>query len=454
MDLSTISTNSLLLFQSMCVVVLAAYIVTRSRYFAAVIDGKASWTNQIVLIVFFGLLSIYGSITGIGIAGVILNIRDLGPIVGGLTCGPIVGLGAGLIGAIFRSTEGGFTVVPCSIAALLSGLLGGLVYLWRGKFPGIVLSVVFAGFMELFHMFLTLALAKPYSLALVAVEDAIGPMVLVNILGVLLFTFIVSNFLRETETKTERDKYRIELERKKAELALASDIQKSFLPHHVPSIPGYDLAAVSLPALEVGGDFYDFILGPNGNLGIAIADVAGKGIPAALFMALSKTIVHTDALKHEDVAEVLKDSNEIIASESSSGMFVTLFLGILNQTTGNLVYANAGHHPTLVLRAGDARFDALGVTGIALGIMEGSEYSQGQTALQPGDILVMYTDGIVEAVSPQGEYFGLERLKSIIAGSSDLSPEAMLKEIVDRVFSFSGNQPQFDDITALVVKAR
>ncbi|MFB3765368.1 MAG: PP2C family protein-serine/threonine phosphatase [Methanotrichaceae archaeon] len=454
MELPDILTNSLLLFQSMCVIVLAAYMVTRSRYFAAVIEGNATWKNKAVLTVFFGLLSIYGSIMGVGVSGAILNIRDLGPIVGGITCGPIVGLGAGIIGAIFRLNEGGFTAVPCSIAVLLAGLVGGLIYLRMGKFPGIAISMAFAVSLEVFHMLLTLALARPYSQALMVVEEVMGPMILGNALGVLLFTFIVSNFLMEIETKSERDKYRAELERKKAELALAADIQKSFLPHHLPSIPGFDLAAISIPALEVGGDFYDFISDSNGNLGIAIADVAGKGIPAALFMALSKTIVRSDALTHDDVADALKDSNDIIASESSSGMFVTLFLGILNQRTGCLAYSNAGHHPPLILRAKDKKFDILGVTGIALGIMEGSVYSRGQTTLGPGDIMVMYTDGIVEAINPQGEYFGSERLKSIIAKSSDQSPNAMLKEIVDKVFSFSGDQPQFDDITALVVKAK
>jgi sigma-B regulation protein RsbU (phosphoserine phosphatase) len=453
MDLSTIFTNSLFLFQSMCVIVLAAYMVTRSRYFADLTSGDASWKNLIVLTLFFGLLSIYGSIAGIGVSGAILNTRDIGPIVGGLTCGPLVGLGAGLIGASFRSTQGGFTVVPCSIATFLSGLLGGLIYLWRGKFPGINISVAFAVFMELIDIPLTLVLAKPYSQALTVVGDAVGSMILANVLGVLIFTFIVSNFLTEAETKSERDKYRKDLERREAEIALAADIQRSFLPHNIPSIPGFNLAATSLPALEVGGDFYDFIPEEEGNLGLVIADAAGKSVPAALFMALSKIIVRTNARAHEGVSDVLKDSNEIIAEESGSGMFVTLFFGILNQETGNLVYANAGHNPPLIFRAKGARFDALGPTGIALGIMERSTYSQGQTALEPGDILVMYTDGIVEAVNPQGERFGLQRLKSIIAGSPNLPPDNLLREIVQSVFTFSAGQQQFDDITAMVVKS-
>jgi sigma-B regulation protein RsbU (phosphoserine phosphatase) len=452
-DLSAVFTNSLLLFQAMCVIVLAAYLVTRSRQFAALISGEASRKNLIVLTAFFGLLSIYGSVAGVSVAGVIINTRDLGPIVGGLTCGPLVGIGAGLIGALFRSTQGGFTVVPCTIATFLSGLLGGLIYLRRGRFPGITLSVVFAGSMEIFHMLLTLLLARPYSQALAAVEGSIVPMVFANALGVLLFTFIVSNFLKEEETKSERDRYRKELERKEAEIALAADIQRSFLPHSTPSIPGFDLAATTLPALEVGGDFYDFIPEEGGMLGLVIADAAGKSVPAALFMALSKIIVRTNALTHESVADVLKDSNEVIAAQSGSGMFVTLFFGILNQKSGNLVYANAGHNPPLIFRAKDARFDTLGTTGIALGIMEGSEYSQGQITLGPGDILVMYTDGIVEAVNPQGEQFGLQRLRSIIAGSPNLAPDNLLREIVQAVSVFSAGQQQFDDITALVVKA-
>jgi sigma-B regulation protein RsbU (phosphoserine phosphatase) len=452
-DLSTIFTNSLLLFQSMCVIVLAAYLVTRSKYFVAVTSGETSRKSLIVLTVFFGLLSIYGSIAGASVAGAIINTRDLGPIVGGLTCGPLVGVGAGLIGALFRSTQGGFTVVPCSIATFLSGLLGGLIYLWRGRFPGITLSVVFAGSMELFHMLLTILLARPYSQALTVVEDSIGPMVFANVLGVLLFTFIVSNFLKEAETKSERDKYRKELERKEAEIALAADIQKSFLPHSIPSVPGFALAATSFPALEVGGDFYDFIPEEEGKLGLVIADAAGKSVPAALFMALSKIIVRTNALTHDDAAEVLNDSNEVIAAESGSGMFVTLFFGILHQKTGNLIYANAGHNPPLVFRAKDARFDTLGTTGIALGIMEGSKYSQAQTTLGPGDILVMYTDGIVEAMNSQGEQFGGQRLRSIIAGSPNLPPDNLLREIIQAVSIFSAGQQQFDDITALVVKS-
>jgi len=453
MVISTILTNSLLLFQSMCVIVLAAYIVTRSRYFARLTAGDASWKNQAALLLFFGMLSIYGSIIGIGTLGAILNVRDLGPMVGGLTCGPVVGLGAGIIGAIFRLNAGGFTAITCSFATILSGLIGGLIYLKRGRFPGIVPSVVFAGLMEIFHMIMTLALAKPYSQALVVVEAAIGPMTLINALGVLLFTFVVSNFLKERETEDERDKYRKELERKEAEISLAADIQKSFLPRRIPSVPGFDLAATSLPAQEVGGDFYDFIPHAEGNLGLVIADVAGKSVPAALFMALSKTIVRTNALKQSRAAVVLKDSNEVIAAESSSGMFVTLFFGVLDEKTGSLVYANAGHHPPLVFRDKDARFDALLVTGPALGILAGSRYSQNQITIEPGDVMVMYTDGILEAVNPEGEQFGAKRLRSIIAGSQNLSSEELLREIVQGVTNFSAGQQQFDDITALVVRA-
>jgi sigma-B regulation protein RsbU (phosphoserine phosphatase) len=442
------------LFQAMCVIVLAAYMVTRSKYFVELISGDASWKNQLILSAFFGALSIYGTAAGISIAGAILNVRDLGPIVGGLTCGPIVGLGAGLIGAVFRYSEGGFTALPCSIAPVIAGILAGLIRMKMGKFPGITISVALAALMELTHELLVLTIARPYDQALEAVEGTIVPLILVNSLGVLFFTFIVSNFIKERSTLAERDKYRRELERKEAEMALATEIQESFLPHKVPSIQRFDLAASSLPALEVGGDFYDFIPGQDGKLGLAIADVAGKGVPAALFMALSKTIVRNNALRNRETDEVLNDSNQVISAESSAGMFVTLFLGLLDQETGKFSYSNAGHNPPLIFRAKGAEFESLDVTGVALGIMDEAVYSQSQTALEPGDLMVMYTDGIVEAMNPSGELFGMERLKKVISRSSNICAEEVRAKIVDEVIKFSSGAQQSDDITALVVKAR
>lgn len=168
------------------------------------------------------------------------------------------------------------------------------------------------------------------------------------------------------------------LERSKSELRIASDIQRSFLPERIPPVSGFDLAATSIPAMEVGGDFYDFIPG-DGKLGMVIADVSGKSVPAALFMALSRTIVRVNATHHEKGIDVLEDANNMISADSKLGMFVTLFYGVLDQNSRSLVYANAGHPPPLLMRGGSNSFEELDVTGIALGAIGGQNMKSAES---------------------------------------------------------------------------
>jgi sigma-B regulation protein RsbU (phosphoserine phosphatase) len=188
-------------------------------------------------------------------------------------------------------------------------------------------------------------------------------------------------------------------------------------------------------------------------MGMVIADVSGKSIPAALFMALSRTIVRANATHHERGTEVLQDANDMIAADSRSGMFVTLFYGVLDEKTKSLVYANAGHPPPLLMRRGEDRFRALEVTGIALGVVEGMKYEERQIDLLPGDILVLYTDGVNEAINDREEQYGLARLCRTVRGSRDLSAQGILDAILKDIALFAGDQAQFDDITMIVLKA-
>lgn len=445
----------IILLQAVSVIIVAALLISKSRYFAEVLEGQPSRRSQLILLLFFGAVSVYGSVIGIDLFGARINVRDLGPLVGGLACGPIVGLGAGLIGAAFRMTEGGFTVLPCSLAVLTAGAIGGLVYLWKGKFPGVMLSVALAVLYELFHMGLVLILASPYSLAEEVVRAAVGPMVLSNAAGMFIFALIIAGVISERGTRAERDRYQRELQKKQAELAVAADIQKSLLPDNVPSLAGFDLAATAIPAKEVGGDFYDFIIGNGGN-GMVIADVSGKSVSAALFMALSRVVVRASAAPSRSVAEALRDANKLIVSNSgseNSGMFVTLFLGALNSSSKEMTYANAGHNPPLLYRAKDGTLEMLEVTGIALGMMDGMEYEERQIAFHTGDVLVMYTDGVVEAMNGKGELFGLKQLESSIKAAAYSSANGILERIMGDISQFSGSEEQSDDITAIVVKA-
>jgi len=256
---------------------------------------------------------------------------------------------------------------------------------------------------------------------------------------------------------TERREMEGRLARSSAELQIAAEIQQSFLPEIIPQITGFDIAAKSVMAKEVGGDFFDVIpfeIIPleKGTLGIIIADVSGKGVPAALFMALSRIVVRVNALWHRDPAMAIFDANNIIAQDSKAGMFVTLFYGILSEKDQTLTYVNAGHNPPVVYRSSDGSIEELMPTGIVLGAVERREFFSRTLDIRTGDIIVMYTDGITESINAREEMFGEERLHSIIRMHARLPAQEILKKILESVQQFTGDMPQFDDITLMVVK--
>ena len=444
----------LVLVEKICVIVIIAYLITRTKYFREILDKKFTLKNRAILILIFGAVSIFGTYSGIEIFGAIANVRDLAPMIAGLIGGPVIGVGAGLIGGIHRYFLGGFTCVPCSLATMLAGLFGGIIYLLRkGKFIGVPGAVLFAALMESFHMTLTLLLAQPYSEAVMVVEDFSMPMILSNSLGMLIFAFIISNRIKERETAEERDKYFDELERKRYELKMAHDIQQSFLPDAIPLLKGFELAAQNLPAKEVGGDFYDFIPISEDKMGVTIADVSGKGVPAALFMALSRTIVRANATRSPDVVDVIQDANRLITADAKSGMFVTLFYAILDLREKTLTYVNAGHNPPVMFKGKTGELIMLRAKGIALGAMEDIELEERKIILKGGDMVVFYTDGVTEAEDEEERQFGQERLFKVIKENHNLSANDMIEKIKAAVLSFCGKQPQFDDITLMVLKA-
>ena len=257
---------------------------------------------------------------------------------------------------------------------------------------------------------------------------------------------------------TERREMEGKLARSDAELQIAADIQRSFMPEVIPQIQGFDIAARTVMAKEVGGDFFDVIpfeiiaLG-SGTLGLLIADVSGKGVPAALFMALSRIVVRVNALWHRDPAAAIADANNIITQDSKSGMFVTLFFGTLREHDRTLTYVNAGHNPPMVFRARTGTLEELMPTGIVLGAVENQPYSSRSLVAEPDDVIVMYTDGVTESVNSHDELFGEERLREIVRESARLPAQAILDRILSAVREYTGDLPQSDDITLLVIKA-
>lgn len=445
----------IVLLQMVCVIMVVTYLIMRSRFFEDFQIGRLTWKSTLLMILLFGSVSIYGTESGIFIFGAQINIRDLGPMAGGLTCGPLVGIGAGLIGGFYRyAIGGGITLLAGVSATILAGILSGLIYLFNKKrFIGIKGAVLFTGIMELIHMGIVLLISRPFDQALQVVETVAIPMSLANMFGMAVFSFIYQNLKDEIEMKDERDKIRSDLERKQAELNIARDIQLSFLPETIPQIQGYDVSPISLPAREVGGDFYDIIVPiSQDKIGILIADVSGKGVPAALFMALSRTITRANATWHKSAVTVISETNSMICADSRSGMFVTLFFGVLNPVDGVFTYVNAGHNPPVIYRT-DKSQEELNLTGPALGIIDDAFYTEGVTRMDAGDILLMYTDGVTEAVNSKNDEFGTEKLNNVIHSAKQGSAEEIRDAIVDEIRVHSEGQEQFDDITIIVMKA-
>lgn len=267
----------------------------------------------------------------------------------------------------------------------------------------------------------------------------------------------------------------VEQERLAQEVRVAREIQTTLLPSNAPHIPGWNIAMAWQSARVVGGDFYDFwrlraapiewrqptlpldtdeagdFDGTDAPLGFVIADVSDKGVPAALFMALARSLMRAAALDGSTPAIATARANRWITRDSQSGMFVTLFYGLLDVLTGQLRYTNAGHNPPLLLRT-DGTVETLSTAGMALGVIEHARLHEKETILQPGEILVCYTDGVTEAINDEEEEYGAGRLTDIALNYRDRSAQEIVNLILADLMEHTGPRPAFDDVTLVLIK--
>jgi phosphoserine phosphatase RsbU/P len=251
-------------------------------------------------------------------------------------------------------------------------------------------------------------------------------------------------------TETTAAKERIE-----SELRLAHDIQMGILPHTFPAFPDrkeFDIYANIVPAREVGGDLYDYFLIDNTRLCFAIGDVSGKGVPASLFMAITKMLIKAKTDTLLGPGEILERVNEVLSEDNPSMMFVTLFLGIFDVATGSLAYSNGGHNPPYIIRADGTVAQLEGTKGIALGAVEGLSFQSKEITLKKGDKLFLYTDGVSEAANPRDELYSEGRLENDLSDLKHESLADMIGCILGRVEAFSAEAPQADDITMMALE--
>ena len=259
----------------------------------------------------------------------------------------------------------------------------------------------------------------------------------------------VGAYIAKLETVTA------EKERIGAELDVAAKIQSSMLPCVFPAFPDrneFDIYATMDPAKEVGGDFYDFFMVDADHLAFVVADVSGKGVPAALFMVIGKTLIKDHTGLHDDLGEVFTEVNNILCASNSEEMFITAFEGVLNLKTGELRYVNAGHEIPFLCRKGGV-FEPYKVrAGFVLAGMQGIRYRAGSIQLEPGDKVFQYSDGIPEAINSEKAPYGMKRLESVLAKNSEKAPSELLPLVKADVDAFVGDADQFDDITMLCIE--
>jgi phosphoserine phosphatase RsbU/P len=439
------------LIGTMAVVVVVAYVLTRSPMYAAIMERRITWRHGAAIVVFFGLFSIYGTIGGVHALGAIANIRDLGPALAGLIAGPFIGLLTGVVGATHRYLQGGFTAASCSLSTLLAGVIAGLYHVVKkGDFPSIKAAIVLMAGIELLHMGLTLLLSWPLEQALLLVRQIILPMVAANALGIGLFAFMIQNLKREKAV--ESAKHVIE-----GELKAAREIQMRILPKIFPAFPErdeFDLYAVIEPAREVGGDFYDFFFVDGDKLCMVIGDASGKGVPASLFMAVTKTLVKARIVNGMSPDRAMEAVNDELSVDNASAMFSSVFCAVLDVRNGEVVYTNGGHNPPYVVRSSGEIAQVATEPGPLVGALEGATYRCHGLQLRPGDGILFYTDGVTEAVDESGTFFSTERLEPGLAATSGRPVREALGGIMERVSAFCGGAEQSDDITMMMIRYR
>jgi sigma-B regulation protein RsbU (phosphoserine phosphatase) len=427
------------LIDDTCILMVVVYCIIRTPFFYPILKDRAKPWKQLILTLFFGAVSSYGVLIADLTDHTIISISMIGPIAGAMIGGIRVGAGAGLAGAALGFYVNG---TASQAAVLLAGIMAGLYRLRKKDNPvSAANAAVFTAGYEIFvHIVLFF-----FDQARPQINTFIPATALVSILGVAGFVFIFEKLVEERQTSASKELI-------ESELRIASDIQMGIVPKTFPpfpNLPEIELYAVLKPAREVGGDLYDFFLIDCDHFFFAIGDVSGKGMPAALFMAVTRTLLKANAEPGISPDITLKRVNDVLCRGNDASMFVTVFCGILNIRTGEVVYSNAGHNPPYVYRSNGILETVRMPEGMALGVMEDISYGQDRLVLGRGDAMIAYTDGVSEAMDISFNQYSTERLEKTIETGATTESRGIIRHIMEDVERFAAGAEQSDDITIL-----
>lgn len=444
------------LIGTVAVIDLLALILQSERGLSKIRGDKNKLVKNICLGVAGGLFGIYATISGITMSsGAVVSIRDVGPMMAGCIGGPLAGVIAGAVAGIHRLLYGlpditAGTTIPCSISTLLIGIICGAISKWfAGTKKRPLKALLIAMSMEAMHLFLAFLYywySRSLSDGVNLLKKVTLPFMLANGIGFMLLIYLydaVDKFKR-----TEDHEKQIE-----SELGVATSIQNDMLPAIFPDFPGrkeFHIGASMEPAKEIGGDFYDFFFVDDDHFAFLVGDVSGKGVPAALFMVISKTIIKNNVQSGMPPAEAMNKANKQLCEGNDANMFVTVWLGVYEISTGELTYVNAGHNPPILKRCGGPAEYLRSRSGFILAGRKKSAYKEFHLRLHEGDRLFIYTDGITEAMNTGAEQYSEERLLKCFSGAGEeVDAPEMITLVKEDVKRFTGDAEQSDDMTML-----
>lgn len=431
------------------ILVISAFIGS-SDVLTKFLDTEKKWKYSVIVGLLGGIFGIYGNISGFDVNGAVVSVRDIGPMLAGFAGGPLGGVIAGLIAGGHRLTMGGITARACVVATGCIGLICGAVSLkWHEQVRKPLVALALSALMEAFHLCVVLIMVRPYETALDIVRQIALPFILVNALGFALMIVIMNYTEKQRSLALERSRMQSELE-------VANVIQHSLLPLINEEYPGsrqLDVSASMEAAKEVGGDFFDVFYVDQTHLAFLIGDVSGKGVPAALFMASSKITLQNCIRDIPSLPLAVEAANNVLCARNEAEMFVTVWVGILDLTSGALRFVSAGHNPPVLLRENQAQYLRF-KNGFVLAGMENVKYREQSVQLQAGDILYLYTDGVTEADDREHRLFGEERLLKCFEGKSESRPADILANVRQSIDAFIDGNSQFDDMTMLCFKIK
>lgn len=458
MDTSKIGPMIVSLIGAIAVIDLVALMLEDAVILGKLKDKK--WLKALFFGAIGGLFGIYATVAGYKMdTGAVVSIRDVGAMMAGFLGGPWAGLLAGVIAGLHRLLIGlpdvtlG-TSIPCSISTLLIGIISGLLSkkfsTWKHK-P--LWALIIGALAEVLH----LTIAFIYRSCLDGAKEAWDlisglalPFIICNSIGFGLMIYVVEMIKKYKNTETHAKQV-------ESELNIATSIQDSMLPKIFPDYPGrkeFSIFASMNPAKEVGGDFYDFFFVNHDHFAFLIADVSGKGVPAALFMVIAKTLIKNNLQSGLSPADAMTKTNKQLLEGDDEHMFVTCWVGVLELTTGKLDYVNCGHNPPIIYQNGQPLAFMKDLSGFVLAGSKKTKYKQYTTMLQRGDKLFLYTDGITEAMDKDRTQYGEKRLMDYLNKrvDSNISTEGIVGEVKSEVKAFTGEVEQSDDMTMLALK--